>query len=118
MKPQVLIVDDDEDLRETLRLVLEAEGYGVETAENGRAALERLYDGAAGCWVVLLDLLMPVMNGWQTLAALERRPPNADVRVVVSTSAPGEAPPGRTVLPKPVDLDELLSMVARLGRCP
>ena len=66
----VLIVEDDAPLRELLRRMLEREGYTVVEAEHGRAALDRLREGAPG--VILLDLMMPVMDGFEFLAELRR----------------------------------------------
>ena len=60
MSATVLIVEDDNDTREMLGRFLELEGYTVETAENGKRALERLGSGVGAC-VILLDLMMPVM---------------------------------------------------------
>ena len=64
MSATVLIVEDDLDTREMLGRFLELEGYTVETAENGKRALERLGSGVGAC-VILLDLMMPVVDGWQ-----------------------------------------------------
>ena len=58
-----MVVDDDPNLVEALVDVLESEGYGVQTAANGRSALEQLRGGLRPC-VILLDLMMPVMDGW------------------------------------------------------
>ena len=58
----VLVVEDDPDVRSALNDLLEAEGYEVETASNGKEALERLAEHRPG--LVLLDLMMPVMSGW------------------------------------------------------
>src|SRR6478752_5831532 len=65
----VLVVDDDLDIRETLRDVAEAEGFAVDTASDGREAMERLNKGPAP-HLVLLDLMMPVMSGWEVLRAM------------------------------------------------
>ena len=63
-QPTVLIVEDDADTRDMIGRFLELEGYAVETAANGRQALDRLDAGASAC-VILLDLMMPVMDGWE-----------------------------------------------------
>ena len=76
MSATVLIVEDDNDTREMLGRFLELEGYTVETAENGKRALERLGSGVGAC-VILLDLMMPVMDGWQfrqSRSAMRRSP--------------------------------------------
>ena len=60
----ILIIDDNPDLREGLRVVLGQEGYKVATAINGRDALNRLYTGLKPC-LIIMDLMMPVMNGFE-----------------------------------------------------
>ncbi len=68
MANRLLLVEDDETLRESLRETLEDYGFSVDEAEHGRAALEYLRSHASPC-LVLLDLMMPVMNGWEFMAA-------------------------------------------------
>lgn len=60
----ILVIDDNADLRDGLRIVLEREGYTVATASNGRDALNRLYSGVEPC-LIIMDLMMPVMNGFE-----------------------------------------------------
>lgn len=110
VNPRVLVVDDDDDVREALELVLASEGVVVETAANGREALARLEAGPRPD-MVLLDLRMPELDGWQTIEALRARGALEKLRILICTSAPGDAPPGFTVLPKPVDLEKLLAHV-------
>ena len=113
-KRSVLIVDDDYDLRETMRDVLEEEGYLVNTASNGQEALDRLRDGESP-EVVVLDLMMPVMDGWHFLDELERDGALADIPVVVmSASEDGARSLGDKVfLSKPLDYHTLIATVAR-----
>lgn len=108
----VLVVDDDPDIRETLREVIEAEGFEVTTAANGRAALEALIMGLRPALVVL-DLMMPTMSGWDVLAAMRGDRALADIPVAVISAAGGRTPPpGAThFLKKPIDLDDLLDVV-------
>jgi CheY-like chemotaxis protein len=115
----VLVVDDDEDIRETLRDVLQDEGYVVATARDGQQAMHYLTANAAQV-IMLLDLMMPVKNGWMVLADLAAQPGlAARVRVVV-VSAAGRAKTNpiadvvEAVLEKPVHLPALLAMVRRL----
>jgi len=68
-KLSVLIVDDDRDCRETLAVILEHHGYSVATATNAREALALLRN-TPHPGVVLLDLMMPVMNGWELVAVM------------------------------------------------
>lgn len=66
----VLVVEDEPDVRETIKEILEMEGFAVATAENGQEALNLLQQARQPC-LILLDLMMPVMNGWQFLEALK-----------------------------------------------
>ena len=111
MSRGILLVEDDEDIRETLREFLEDEGYEVTAASNGQEALDRLQPSADLPCFVLLDLMMPVMDGWTFLERIASDSRLARLPVIVSTSAPDRAPKGRQVIPKPVDLLEVLGVV-------
>jgi CheY-like chemotaxis protein len=114
----VLIVEDDLDTREMLGRFLELEGYRVETAENGKRALERLGSGMGAC-VILLDLMMPVMDGWQFRQEQIRDASLADIPVIVVSAAGRdrlEKIQADAYLSKPVDLDELLGCVTQFCR--
>ncbi|MEO8480931.1 MAG: response regulator [Acidobacteriota bacterium] len=107
----VLIVDDDVDGVDALKYLLESHGYHVDSAGNGREALEYLRTGARPC-VVILDLAMPVMNGWQFLAARQSDEALASIPVIVVTaSQPAPGAESELVMTKPVDLDDLLARV-------
>ena len=107
----VLVVDDDPDIRETLRDVIEAEGFAVVCAANGRAALEALDMGLRPSLIVL-DLMMPTMSGWELLAAIRADRVFADLPVAVISAAGGAPPPGATCfLRKPIDLDTLIGLI-------
>jgi CheY-like chemotaxis protein len=107
---KILIVDDDDDLRQAIAMILAGEGFEVDEAEHGEVALQKLR--ANGHFdVVLLDLFMPIMDGWQTLEVMRETPQLADVPVFVCTSAPDRAPPGVPVLKKPFDLERLLETI-------
>ncbi|HXX12287.1 MAG TPA: GAF domain-containing protein, partial [Burkholderiales bacterium] len=80
----VLVVDDDVSMRLMLRRILQEEGYAVIEAENGRAALERLSEAAPG--VVLLDLMMPEIDGFEVLAAMHAREAWRRIPVVIVTA--------------------------------
>jgi CheY-like chemotaxis protein len=111
MKHTVLVVEDEEDLREMIREALELNGYRVVTAEDGHGALAQLSSIEHLC-LVLMDLLMPGMNGWDLLRELRGRPELAHVPVVVHSSVSTRAPQGATrVLQKPLTFGELLSTV-------
>jgi two-component system, OmpR family, response regulator CpxR len=112
----VLVVDDDEGVRETLREVVEMAGCSAITAANGAEALQILLGERRPC-LVILDLLMPVMTGNELLDAIRRHPSLAKLQVVVSTSAPGRAPPGVPVLTKPIDLAAVWGWMQRTCGC-
>jgi CheY-like chemotaxis protein len=113
----VLVVDDDPDIRAVIGDLLEDEGYEVASAANGREALGLLYDGMRPS-VILLDLVMPVMSGWDFLEYQLRDPRLSDIPVVVFSAAGTDAElvrfrmSGVAVMPKPFDNDELIALVA------
>jgi CheY-like chemotaxis protein len=108
-------VEDDCDTREMLERYLELEGFDVQTAPNGAAALTLLRQDAAPS-VILLDLMMPVMNGWQFRDAQQQDARLSAIPVVVVTAAgPRVDIPSIDAdgwLAKPVDLDQLLTTVS------
>lgn len=111
MTHTVLVVEDDQDLREMMRDALELNGYLVVTAEDGQDALDKL-SGIEHLCLVILDLLMPVMNGWDFVERMRQRAELASIPVVVHSSAPTAPPAGVTrVLQKPINFDQLLSIV-------
>jgi CheY-like chemotaxis protein len=113
VKPVVLVVEDDADSRNSLRELLELDGYQVETAGDGREALDKLH-GLAGepCVVMLLDLYMPVMDGWRVIDELRASNRMDRIKVIVTTSAPHQAPSGVPVLAKPLRPPQLLHAIA------
>lgn len=113
---RVLVVDDDPDLLEVTSFVLESEGFDVETAKNGEEALQRLRAGQRPA-VVLLDLMMPVMNGYQFLEEVAQDPSINGIPVVVLTAASlVEVPRAVEVVHKPIDLKLLIKIVERHAR--
>ncbi len=93
---------------------LELEGYQVEVAANGRQALERLTAGMQPC-VILLDLMMPVMDGWQFRREQVRSPELAEIPVIVVSAAGRDRIAeidANAYLTKPVDLEQLLERVS------
>jgi CheY-like chemotaxis protein len=110
----VLIVDDDEDLRDSIGDLLRQRGYVVETAEDGRSALATLAKSVAPC-IVLLDLVMPGMDGWKFLAVVQANPTTSSIPIVIASAhAATHTPAGIAgVLHKPFDLDALYAIVAR-----
>jgi CheY-like chemotaxis protein len=119
MRRTILVVDDDEDIRDTLRVALELQGYHVLVAGNGREALEFLRT-APRPDLILLDLMMPVLDGWGFVAELEKDAALAGVPVVVVTAYVDPARPvPRAVMTieKPFDLVGLLDAVKKSCRC-
>jgi two-component system chemotaxis response regulator CheY len=112
----ILVVDDDPTILATVSETLDMEGYPVVTATNGAEALEAVERDRPS--MVLLDMRMPVLDGWGFIRAVRER--GLNVRVVVMTAASDArrwaAEIGaQGVLPKPFELDELLATVERMG---
>jgi len=109
----VLIVEDDEDLREMMAQLLTLEGFQTATVANGREALEYLHN-ASKPDVILLDLMMPVMDGWEFRRQQQADPSIAPVPVIVlSALDQGRASnlEATAFLKKPLDFDHLLTLV-------
>jgi CheY-like chemotaxis protein len=107
----ILVIEDEKELREMLCEALELNGYGAVPARDGHAALEALERIEVPC-LVLLDLLMPGMNGWEFFTELRSHAKYARVPVIVHSSAPAAAPQGVTrVLTKPLELERLLGII-------
>lgn len=113
-----LVVDDDVDIRGSLKDLLEDQGYAVHEAANGREALDYLREHPTTS-VVLLDLMMPIMDGYQFRIEQQRDPAIAGVPVVVMT-ARGTVKPSEVgveyVLQKPFKLAKLLDTIQRAQR--
>jgi CheY-like chemotaxis protein len=108
----ILVVDDDRDVRESLADILVSKGHVVRTAADGREALSQLRERIAS--LILLDLMMPVMDGPAFLSALRADPSLAAVPVIVATASDASALHGiRRCLRKPYDVEELLKEVSR-----
>ena len=113
--PKLLIVDDEAGYREVLKAIFEDEGYSVTTASDGRKALEMLTRDSAPD-VVILDLVLPVLDGNHVYRTMQADPKLAKIPVVVSTSTPSRAPSGAVIVPKPFKIQRLLDAVAKLHR--
>jgi CheY-like chemotaxis protein len=105
---RVLLVDDDEDIRDTIADILEGGGYSVSQATNGQDALDVLARIERPC-LILLDVKMPVLDGHEFLGNLPRE--LRDIPVVLMTAS-RSVPSGWPVLAKPFDLEELNAHVA------
>ena len=115
----ILVVDDDPDLRDFLRLLLTSMGFEVTSAANGQEALEVMEGRCPD--LILLDMKMPVMNGWEFCRALECR--DARPPIVVLTAAPDPAARAAEAhadgwLGKPFDYAELEATVRRFAGRP
>ena len=107
----VLVVDDDADIRESLCALLEGEGYATITATNGAEAVEQM--ALHNPCFVILDLMMPVMDGWEVRTRMQEAPSLSEIPVCVLTATPEWAPlDAACILAKPVDIGELLRVVA------
>lgn len=113
----VCIVEDDADIRETLRELLEMEGFSVLTAGNGQEALELLSRKPSQLSLILLDLMMPVMDGWEFMHLAKTRSDTAPVPIVVMSAIADptklKGTPAKAFIRKPVDIDALLRVVSR-----
>lgn len=114
---RILLVDDEQDLRETLADLLSLAGYLVTTAESGPVAVAAAHQSRFD--LLITDLRMPGMSGAETITAIKLIDPA--IRVVVVTGYPSEATTADCrrrgaddLIPKPFDIDELLRLVARL----
>lgn len=115
----VMIVDDDDDVRDLIALVIEGEGYPTLTARDGVEALDLLRAGATPR-LILLDLRMPRMNGAEFLEALHANPRRKTIPVVVMTGDPvgirEVARSGATrCLRKPLDFDQIVESIHQLA---
>jgi CheY-like chemotaxis protein len=114
----VLIVEDDADLRDMMAQLLALEGYRTESVPNGRAALDYLRRGDFPD-VILLDLMMPVMDGWEFRRRQREDPQLARVPVVVLSALDQSRAVdlgGAAFLKKPLDFDRLLELVRQYCR--
>ena len=104
----VLVVEDDHDSQVELVELLSGEGYTVLATSNGKEALDVL--GQIRPHVVLLDLMMPIMSGWEVLAAMSAEPMLKDIPVIVLSAYAAHAPPGVACsLRKPICIESVLS---------
>ena len=116
----ILVVDDDDDFREALCEVLSEAGYPVEQAGDGEAALKRVAAEAPG--VVLLDLKMPVLDGWGVVERMRKDPRTAHIPILI-LSAYGfewesELLGAQGFIPKSVGMEEILDRIRRIAGPP
>jgi CheY-like chemotaxis protein len=120
-KPVVLVVDDDPDALDAITAILEDAGYDALRAANGREALGQLGDHEGHCDLILLDLLMPVMNGWDFRRKQKATPAFADIPVLLMSAGAHMATVSGELnaagyVTKPVDVSDLLAVVQQ--HCP
>ena len=116
-EPPILVVDDDDSIRQTVAEILSVEGYPVESASNGEEALARVAEKTPG--LVLLDMRMPVLDGWGFARELRQR--GIKLPILVMTAAQNARRWAEEIgadgfVPKPFDLNELLDKVEALRR--
>lgn len=110
----ILVVEDDHDIRVSMRALLEEEGYKVVTVTNGLSALSVLEHSADLPSLILLDLMLPVMDGWHFADRIRLNPRLANIPIVI-VSAYDDPPPPQGVsgfIKKPLNTDTLLSVVS------
>jgi CheY-like chemotaxis protein len=112
-----MVVDDDHEIRDVLKHLLRSEGYDVADASNGREAISRLRESDDPC-LILLDLMMPVMSGWEFRREQRSDPDLASIPVVVisaigNSREKAAALEAEAYLDKPIDFDELMETVTR-----
>jgi CheY-like chemotaxis protein len=116
---RILLIEDDDLLREGLKQVLEEDDCRVVAASDGRAAIELLLGGEIAPCLILLDLMMPGMNGWDFLALHARHPSISNVPIVVASAYPfaeKEVVPG-IVLRKPFSPARLKQLIGEQCLC-
>lgn len=116
---RVLIVEDDGDIRSLFEAGLAMRGYTVETAANGHEALVMMAPGQTLPSVIVADLHMPVMDGWQFLTLLAEDPRLSAIPIIVLTAADDpskQAPRPSTILIKPVAMDDLAAAITEAAQ--
>jgi CheY-like chemotaxis protein len=115
-EPKILVVEDDEDAREAMVALLQMKGYHAVPAGNGREALDYL-DQASAPDLIILDLWMPVMDGWHFRSEQIKNPRLAHIPVIVVTALSDRADvDANEIIIKPVDVDRLLTSVGHYCR--
>jgi CheY-like chemotaxis protein len=113
VKP-ILVVEDDPLTLEALTDVLEAAGYTVIGASDGQDGLERVCTSDPAPFLILLDLGLPVIDGWEFLRRQKNDPKIAHIPVIILTATPPPlVPSADAVLKKPINVDRLINLLAR-----
>jgi CheY-like chemotaxis protein len=112
----ILVVEDEPDIREAVSDLLQLEGYAVQTASNGQEALELLdgpLDGEGKPCLILLDVMMPVMDGHTFMARLREDGAHQRIPVVITSASPQVPEGARAHLRKPYELHRLLDVISQ-----
>ena len=117
-RKRVILVDDEPDIQEIVTLILEMDGYDVQCASNGEQALE-LLSAIPTPDLLIIDIMMPILDGWGLLAALRLNERTARIPVIVASASANREPErlgSARFMTKPLDCDRLLETVAALTR--
>ena len=110
-----MVVDDDAGSLAALADILSMEGYSVESMSNGRQALDHLRAADTPPALIILDLFMPVMDGWQFMAELKIDPELSQLRIpVIVVTALNAKVDADAIIRKPIDLERLLHTIGAL----
>jgi CheY-like chemotaxis protein len=109
----ILLIEDELDIREALAEVLISEGYAVQSAANGQEGLDLLQNHPSPS-LILLDLMMPILDGWAFLSRRMADPQMQHLPVIIMSAADRKRPvgPGLTFIRKPIDLSDLLKKIS------
>jgi len=114
---KVLLVEDDDELRDIVGDILEASGYEVIPGGNGKQAIDYLESCGEYPSVIVLDLMMPILSGWECLRAIKQDDRLSLIPVIVVTAVDRDRPSGAAaILKKPFSVDDLLRAVALFAR--
>jgi len=114
----ILVIDDDEAIRDSVTYALELEGYTVHRAVNGQNGLEMIKNMSIEDKkpdLIFLDLMMPKMNGWEFVEALQTDENLKNLKIIIITAAGNVSPPAQVtdVLKKPFELDTLINIARK-----
>lgn len=117
MRKSILVVDDEEDTRKVLKLILEQEGYDVKTASNGKECLKRLNKSIN---LILLDIMMPILDGWGVVAKIKINQKFRKIPIIMLTVKSGKEDYDKAksfqvedYIVKPFEPDNLIANVKR-----
>jgi CheY-like chemotaxis protein len=115
---EILVVEDDEAVQVTLQMLIEGEGYAASTANNGKEAIDKLMGGLSPC-LILLDLMMPVMSGWEFMDHMNEHYASllSRTKVVILSAAQDGAKSAESLncsfLKKPINMSRLIAILGQ-----